>query len=154
MSGASGWGSPARKPWMAPCMLRRGYRRTSAIPIQSCANPNNPQIITDPVVQLLDLIGQAVVLMVNSGVASSGWVVADARPKLVKGILAAEPVAPPIENAERGATGPGRLWGVTSLPIHYDPPVKDPSELRPVREEKADGPDLIPCWVQQEPAHK
>jgi len=122
--------------------------------LQSVANPNNAQIITDTVVQLLDLIGQPVVLMVNSGVASSGWVIADARPKLVKGILAAEPVAPPIENAERGSTGPGRLWGVTSLPIHYDPPIKDPSELRPVREEKADGPDLIPCWIQQEPAHK
>jgi hypothetical protein len=122
--------------------------------LQSVANPNNAQIIVDSVVQLLDLIGQPVILMVNSGVASSGWVIADARPKLVKGILAAEPVAPPIENAERGATGPGRLYGVTSLPIHYDPPVKDPSELRPVREEKADGADLIPCWVQQEPAHK
>jgi hypothetical protein len=122
--------------------------------LQSVANPNNAQIITDAVVQLLDLIGQPVVLMVNSGVASSGWVVADSRPKLVKGILAAEPLAPPVENAERGSTGPGRLWGVTSLPIHYEPPIKDPSELRPVREEKADGPDLIPCWVQQEPAHK
>src|SRR5216683_579373 len=122
--------------------------------LQSVSNPNNAQIISDTVVQLLDLIGQPVVLMVNSGVASSGWVIADARPKLVKGILAAEPVAPPIENAERGATGPGRLWGVTSLPIHYDPPIKDPSELRPVREEKADVADLIPCWIQQEPAHK
>jgi len=122
--------------------------------LQSVANPNNAQNIADTVVQLLDLIGQPVVLMVNSGVASSGWVVADARPKLVKGSLAAEPVAPPVENAERGSTGPGRLWGVTSLPIHYDPPIKDPSELRPVREEKADGPDLIPCWIQQEPAHK
>jgi pimeloyl-ACP methyl ester carboxylesterase len=122
--------------------------------LQSVANPNNAQIIVDSVVQLLDLIGQPVVLMVNSGVASSGWVVADARPKMVKGILAAEPVAPPVENAERGSTGPGRLWGVTSLPIHYDPPIKEPSELRPVREEKADRPDLIPCWIQQEPAHK
>jgi pimeloyl-ACP methyl ester carboxylesterase len=122
--------------------------------LQSVSNPNNAQIISDTVVQLLDLIGQPVVLMVNSGVASSGWVIADARPKLVKAILAAEPVAPPVENAERGSTGPGRLWGVTSLPIHYDPPIKEPSELRPVREEKSDGPDLIPCWIQQEPAHK
>ena len=104
--------------------------------------------------QLLDMISQPVILMVNSGVASSGWAVADARPKLVRGILAAEPVAPPVENAERGSTGPGRLWGVTNLPIHYDPPVKDPAELKPVREEKADGPDLLPCWIQQEPAHK
>jgi len=26
--------------------------------------------------------------------------------------------------------------------------------LRPVRQETADGPGLIPCWVQSEPAHK
>jgi hypothetical protein len=122
--------------------------------LQSVSNPNNAQIISDTVVQLLDMIGQPVILMVNSGVASSGWVVADARPKLVKGILAAEPVAPPIENSERGSTGPGRLWGVTNLPIHYEPPVKEASELKTVREEKADGPDLIPCWIQQAPAHK
>ena len=123
--------------------------------LQSVSNPNGAQIITDSVVQLLDMIGHPVVLLVNSGVASSGWVVADARPKLVKGILAAEPVAPPIENAERGSTGPGRLWGVTNLPIHYDPPIKEAAELRTVREDKADGPDPpFPCWVQQEPAHK
>src|ERR1700680_1381154 len=93
-------------------------------------------------------------MVVNSGFAPAGWVAADARPKLLKAILAPEPWAPPIENAERGATGPGRLWGVTNLPVHYDPPVKDPSELRPVRQDSADAPDLIPCWIQQEPAHK
>ena len=79
----------------------------------------------DALVQLMDLIGQPVVLMLNSGIAASGWVVADARSKLVKGIVAVEPVAPPIENAERGSTGPGRVWGLTNLPIHYDPPIQD-----------------------------
>jgi hypothetical protein len=46
------------------------------------------------------------------------------------------------------------LWGLTNLPVHYDPPIKDATELQTVRQEKADGPDLIPCWVQKEPAHK
>jgi hypothetical protein len=68
--------------------------------------------------------------------------------------VAAEPIAPPLENAERGQTGPGRLWGLTNLPIHYEPPIEDASELQTVRQEKADGPDLIPCWVQKEPARK
>ncbi|MGH9356275.1 MAG: alpha/beta hydrolase, partial [Terriglobia bacterium] len=95
-----------------------------------------------------------VVLVLHSGAAPSGWELADARPKRVKGIVAVEPWGPPIEQAERGATGPGRLWGVTNLPMHYDPPINDPSELHPVREAKPDGPGLIPCWVQQEPAHK
>jgi hypothetical protein len=83
-----------------------------------------------------------------------GWLVADARPQLVKAILAPEPNSPPIVSAERGSTGPGNVWGVTSSFIHYDPPIKEASELQPVRQEKADGPDLLPCWVQKEPAHK
>lgn len=109
---------------------------------------------TDALVALIDRIGQPVILLLHSGVATSGWELADARPKLVKGIVAAEAIAPPIENAERGSSGPGRLWGLTDLPVHYDPAIQDPSELHPVREEKADGPGLIPCWVQKEPAHK
>jgi len=108
----------------------------------------------DAIVALVDLIGQPVILMLNSGSGAFGWLVADARPKFVKGIVAVEPVAPPIVNAERGATGSGRLWGLTNLPVHYDPPISQPSELQPVREDKPDGPGLIPCWMQKEPAHK
>ena len=107
----------------------------------------------DDIVQLLDMIGKPVVLLLHSG-SAVGWLVADSRPKLVKAILAPEPNSPPIVNAERGATGPGNVWGVTSSFIHYDPPIKEASELNPVQQEKADGPDLLPCWVQKEPAHK
>ncbi|MGH9681787.1 MAG: alpha/beta hydrolase, partial [Candidatus Acidiferrales bacterium] len=106
------------------------------------------------IVDLLDLIGKPVVLLLHSGVAPDGWNAADQRPNLVRAIIAAEPVAPPIEEAERGRTGRGRLWGVTNRPMHYDPPVTDPAELHPVEEAKADGPGLIPCWIQSEPAHK
>ena len=112
------------------------------------------RLSADDIIELVDLIHQPVILLLHSGVAPSGWLVADARPKAVKAIVAAEPVSPPIENAERGSTGPARLYGLTNRPMTYDPPIKDPSELHPVREEKADGPDLIPCWVQSEPAHK
>jgi pimeloyl-ACP methyl ester carboxylesterase len=112
------------------------------------------KISADDIEELLDLIGQPVVLLLHSGVAPSGWMAADVRPKLVKAIVAAEPISPPIEEAERGRSGAARLWGVTNLPVHYDPPIKEPAELRPVRQEKADGPGLIPCWVQSEPAHK
>jgi pimeloyl-ACP methyl ester carboxylesterase len=112
------------------------------------------QLSADDIVALMDLIHEPVVLLLHSGVAPSGWLAADARPKLVKGIVAAEPVAPPIDNAERGATGPGRVWGITNMPITYDPPIKNASELQTVHEEKADGPELIPCVVQKEPAHK
>lgn len=107
----------------------------------------------DDLVQLLDMIGQPVVLLLHSG-SAVGWLVADSRPQLVKAILAVEPNSPPIMNAERGATGPGNVWGVTRTFIHYDPPITEASELHPVRQEVADGPDLLPCWVQSEPAHK
>ena len=112
------------------------------------------QAAIDDVDQLIDLINKPIILVLHSGESATGWVIADQRAKVIKGIVAAEPVAPPIVNEERGQTGPGRLWGLSNLPIHYDPPIKDPSELHPVKEEKADGPDLHRCWVQHEPAHK
>jgi hypothetical protein len=34
------------------------------------------------------------------------------------------------------------------------PPITEASELQAVREAKADGPGLVPCWIQKEPAHK
>jgi pimeloyl-ACP methyl ester carboxylesterase len=122
--------------------------------LQTVTSPNQEKRTVDAVEQLLDLIGQPVILVLNSGIAASGWVVADARSKLIKGIVAVEPVAPPIENAERGATGPGRVWGLTNLPVHYDPPIEAASELQTVRQDKPDGPGLLPCWVQKEPVHK
>ena len=111
-------------------------------------------VTVDSIEKLLDAIGQPVILVFHSGMAATGWRVADARAQLVKGIIAAEPVGPPIQNAERGSSGPGLVWGLSGSPLHYDPPVKDPAELNPVREDKADGPEVIPCWVQKEPAHK
>ena len=122
--------------------------------LQTVASPNQEQRSVDAIVQLIDMIGQPVVLLLNSGMGSTGWVVADARSKFVKGIVAVEPVAPPIVNAERGSTGPARLWGVTNLPVHYDPPIKEASELQIVRQEQPDGADLHACWIQKEPAHK
>jgi pimeloyl-ACP methyl ester carboxylesterase len=112
------------------------------------------QLAADDVVQLVDMIRQPVILLLHSRLATSGWLVADARPKQVKAILAVEPWAPPIVNAELDARGPGRVWGLTNFPVHYDPPIKAASELQTVPQEKADGPGLIPCWVQKEPAKK
>ena len=86
---------------------------------------------------------------------------ADARPNQVKGIVTLEPAAPPIKNVDTAkvayntAGGGGLSWGIMFTPITYDPPIKAASELQVSVEEKSDIPgDVVPCYVQKEPAHK
>ncbi len=101
---------------------------------------------------LLDRIGPAIVLT-HSQSGSFGWLIADARPQRVKAIVAIEPAGPPFEVTIIG-TGKARPWGPVDIPITYDPPVKDPSEIAVEREAKADGPDLFVCWMQKAPARQ
>jgi pimeloyl-ACP methyl ester carboxylesterase len=101
---------------------------------------------------LLDKIGPAIVLT-HSQSGAFGWLIADARPALVKAIVAIEPSGPPFEATIIG-TGKARVWGPTDVPITYDPPVKDPSEIAVVRDAEADGPDLFVCWMQKAPARQ
>jgi pimeloyl-ACP methyl ester carboxylesterase len=110
------------------------------------------KLVQDAGVALLDKIGP-VVLLTHSQAGPFGWLIADARPKLVKGIIAVEPAGPPLENLYTG-TGAARLWGLTDIPIHYDPPVSDSTELHTVRQEQPEAEGLVPCWKQTEPAHK
>jgi pimeloyl-ACP methyl ester carboxylesterase len=101
---------------------------------------------------LLDKIGPAIVLT-HSQSGPFGFLIADKRPKLVKAVISVEPSGPPFEGTII-ATGKARAWGVSDIPMTYDPPVKDPGEIAVVREEKADGPDLFVCWMQKAPARQ
>jgi pimeloyl-ACP methyl ester carboxylesterase len=100
---------------------------------------------------LLDKIGPAIVLT-HSQSGTYGWLIADARPQLVKGVIAIEPSGPPFE-ATIIATGKARAWGPTDIAITYDPPVKDPSEIA-VEREPAEAADLFPCWMQKAPVRQ
>jgi pimeloyl-ACP methyl ester carboxylesterase len=100
---------------------------------------------------LLDKIGPAIVLT-HSQSGTYGWLIADARPQLVKGVIAIEPSGPPFE-ATIIATGKARAWGPTDIPIAYDPPVKEASELA-VEREAAEDPELFACWMQKAPARQ
>lgn len=109
---------------------------------------------------LLDKIGPAIVLT-HSQSGTFGWLLADARPSLVKGILSIEPNGPPFyENAVIGAPdwfkdGPmGRAWGVTRTPLTFAPAATEPKQLNMTRQTQADGPDLVRCWLQGEPARQ
>ena len=40
------------------------------------------------------------------------------------------------------------------MPLAYQPAVRSAAELSFVKEEKADGPGLVTCWKQKEPARQ
>jgi len=109
---------------------------------------------------ILDRIGPAI-LLTHSMSGPYGWQVADARPNLVKGLLQVEPNGPPFfGNVEigpptwfQGGTL-DRPYGITRNAITYAPPVTDPSQLTRVQQAAPDGPDLVRCWLQTEPARQ
>jgi pimeloyl-ACP methyl ester carboxylesterase len=101
---------------------------------------------------LLDKIGTAI-LLTHSQSGSFGWLLADARPKAVKAIVAIEPSGPPFHDAVFDENK-SRAWGLTDIPITYVPPVKSPAGLASVQETKADGPDLVRCWEQANPPRR
>jgi len=116
------------------------------------SNEETQQRNRDAGAALLDKIGPAI-LLTHSQSGSFGWLIADARPNLVKGIVAVEPSGPPFENTIIG-TGKARAWGPTDIALTYDPPVKDPSEISVMRDEKPDGPNMFLCWMQTAPARQ
>lgn len=112
-------------------------------------------------VALLEKIGPAIVLT-HSQSGVFGWKLADARPDLVKAHVAVEPNGPPFfdvsflggENWYKDSDNVGRAWGITRIPLNYDPPTANATELKMVRQEKSDSPELIRCWLQAEPARQ
>jgi pimeloyl-ACP methyl ester carboxylesterase len=109
-------------------------------------------------VALLDKIGSPVILITHSQGGGIGFNVADQRPNLVAGMVAIEPGGPQIGNVDTAKVTYTRKnpdsWGLTNMPMHYDPPVNSPSDLKVVLEEKSERSDEVPCYLQQEPVHK
>jgi pimeloyl-ACP methyl ester carboxylesterase len=121
-------------------------------------NATMEALTTSAMIALLDRIGPAIV-ETHSQSGTTGWRIADARPKLVKALIQVEPNGPPYK--ETSYVGPpdyfgpekvGRPWGLTNGPVHYSPAVADPAELTFVQQATADRPDLVKCWLQASPA--
>lgn len=112
----------------------------------------------DANVALLDRIGTQVILLTHSQGGGFGWLIADARPNLVKAIVTVEPAGPPIRGVDTSKVAyvdrGGLAWGVSNAPITYDPPVSSAADLDTVLETAPEGPGLVPCYMQREPAHK
>ncbi|HLH93787.1 MAG TPA: alpha/beta hydrolase [Xanthobacteraceae bacterium] len=129
----------------------------------------------DALAALLDRVGPAIVL-VHSQSGQYAWPLAQARPALVKAIVGAEPSGPPVHDVvipgearfgmdfANATAVPGvdifrddprlKRYGLSDIPMTYDPPVTAQSPLEFVRQDKADAPDLVKCWRQKEPARK
>lgn len=109
---------------------------------------------------LLDRIGPAILLTHSQG-GPLGWTIADARPQLVRGIVAVEPNGPPVYEADFVGgeawwrDGPlARPWGITRGPLTYDPPVEQAAALRFRTEPEPEHPDLVRCREQADPPRK
>jgi len=99
-------------------------------------------------VELLDRIGPSI-LFVHAFGGFFAWGVADRRPNLVKAILCMEINGNPFAAQLR--------WGLTALPMTYDPPVTELSQFKLV--DKTAPPDsprpvVSPYKLQAEPAHQ
>jgi len=93
---------------------------------------------------LLDKIGPAIIMTHSAG-GPFGWLVAEIRPNLVKGIIAVEGGGQPFAGAN--------VWGMSTIPVAYDPPVKDHTEIKTV-EVAAPENGVGPYKLQAEPARK
>ena len=114
----------------------------------------------DAILALLQKIGPAI-LLTHSQSGPFGWLVADARPDLVKAILAVEPNGPPFFDLQTvGAPDwfhyglKQRPWGITAVPLNYSPPVEAASDLATMEQEQSDGPEFAKCWLQKAPARQ
>jgi pimeloyl-ACP methyl ester carboxylesterase len=107
---------------------------------------------------LLDKIGPAIILT-HSQSGPYGWLIADARPSLVKALVQVEPSGPPLHSVtflglpDWFTDGPVQFpWGITAVPLNYSPAVTDPTQLLLVQQPVADNPDVVKCWRQATPA--
>jgi pimeloyl-ACP methyl ester carboxylesterase len=127
----------------------------------SIADFTKQQQINPPALAaLLDKIGPAVVL-IHSQSGAFVWPLIDLRPTLVKAVVAVEPNGPPVHalqmvgEPEWFKDDPRtKLSGLGDVPLAYDPPVTETSQLAFVRQDKPDRSDFARCWMQKEPARK
>ena len=76
---------------------------------------------------------------------------ADARPQLVKGIIALEPIGPPFVNAVFPPFSAARPYGIAEIPLQFYPPVTSPEEILP---QTVNSIPNVTCYEQASPARQ
>jgi pimeloyl-ACP methyl ester carboxylesterase len=122
--------------------------------------PNQEALNIPSGAALLDRIGPAIVLgRSQSGVYPFHY--ADVRPGKVKAMIDIEggspafncPYPPTCQTYNGVPSTLTPVWGVTTAPITYSPPITDPSQLVRVPESAPAGRNEATCWLQGAPVH-
>lgn len=126
--------------------------------VESADGGVSARLVAEAGAALLDKVGPAIVVT-HSQSGAFGWAIGEARPDLVKAIVAVEPSGPPFFGAPPpwGDSDPDKLsrpYGLTTTPLTYDPPLASPADLGKAREAAPETPDRVRCWRQAEPARK
>ncbi|GJD92653.1 hypothetical protein BHAOGJBA_6209 [Methylobacterium hispanicum] len=120
------------------------------------------ELVNPALTALLEKIGTSVVLT-HSQSGVFGRAVSDPRPDLVKDYVAVEPNGPTFfdirfkggaEWYEKVGEARARPYGITRVPLHFEPPVSGPTDLTVVQADQPTRPDQIRCWLQAEPARQ
>lgn len=124
------------------------------LPLSFSATQQN--ITRNAVCALLALTGPALFITHSVG-TSTGLLAADACPDLVKGHVTYEGDQTPFAGYNGGVLGiltpvPVRAYGIADIPLTYDPPVTDPSQLVKVETGELELRDGLlakyPCFEQ------
>lgn len=115
------------------------------------------RLMAPALISLLQLTGPAIILT-HSQAGTYGWKTANDRPDLVRALISIEPNGPPFYDINvsklsegNGEATPDRAWGLTRLPLSFEPITVTAAELKPVKEFKSDT-GALRCWLQQTPA--
>lgn len=111
------------------------------------------QLVRDAGAALLDRIGPSI-LLTHSQSGPCGWLIGDARPQLVKAIVAVEPGASTAVGPAPMLKDEPQQWFIAELPLAFSPAVSDPSELHLVVESEPISPGMCRCRRLTPPYHK
>ncbi len=118
------------------------------------------QWMRDAGAALLDRIGPAIILT-HSQAGAFAWPIAQARPALVRAIVAVEPSGPPVHDiVQLGApdwfrdSAVTKISGLGDIPLEYEPALATGEELKFERSPQPAEAGHVQCWQQQSPARK
>ncbi|KAF2851848.1 alpha/beta-hydrolase [Plenodomus tracheiphilus IPT5] len=100
---------------------------------------------------LVDLVGDCYIIS-HSQAGAYGWRVGDMRPDLVKGIIQLEPSGPPFTLRPPFGSDPAWAFGLTDLPIAYEPSAGKNGENITTTIEPPVDDDHNECIMQMPPA--